>query len=229
VVDPPIRLLLIDDHDAFLGPLTFMLEREPDLTVVAQAGSLQEARLVLATPGVLVDVVLLDLWLPDGDGIELLREWQAAGQLLPVVVITADPDRRHQAQALAAGAAGVLSKTIDVGDLVAALRRVHAGEALYAPEAWGELMQDVALAEERARAEARLLASLTPRERQVLDALVEGLDNRAIGLRLSMSHETARTHVVKLLAKLHVDSRLQAALLAMRHGISPVPTSGRQA
>ncbi|MCC6756267.1 MAG: response regulator transcription factor, partial [Solirubrobacterales bacterium] len=100
----PIRILLIDDHAVFRQPLTFMLEREPDLTVVAQAGSLQEAREILAAQADSIDLALVDLRLPDGLGIELVRELREVNPEAHSVVLTADTDRVLHARALEAGA-----------------------------------------------------------------------------------------------------------------------------
>lgn len=215
----PIRLLLVDDHLAFRQPLAFMFERERDLTVVAQAGSLAEARAALADAGGMVDVALVDLQLPDGDGIEIVRAMRAASSWGHALVLTADPDKVRHAKAVEAGACGVIGKTAQLADIVTAVRRVHAGESVQSPQEIIELLRLACRERDRDQDAQHTLASLTPRERQVLEALAHGLDNKAIGDRLFISHETARTHVVKLLAKLRVDSRLQAAIFAIRHGI----------
>lgn len=218
---PPLRLLLVDDHAAFRQPLAFMLEREPDMTVVAQAGTLAEARQILADLQVQggVDVALVDLQLPDGNGVDVVRDMRALNPHGQALVVTADIDRTHHAQAMAAGASGVISKTAQVADIVAAVRRVHAGEAIQSAQEVIELLRLVGDRQDREQATQLTLGRLTPRERQVLEALVQGLDNKAIADRLFISPETARTHVVKLLAKLNVESRLQAAIYGIQHGI----------
>jgi two-component system nitrate/nitrite response regulator NarL len=214
----PIRLLLVDDHLAFRQPLAFMFERERDLTVVAEAGSLAEARAILRDGDGRIDVALIDLQLPDGDGLEIVREMRAAacGQVL---VLTADSDKLRSARAIEAGACGVIGKTAPPDDIIAAIRRAHAGEPVQSSQEIIELLRLASRERERGQDAQVTLANLTPRERQVLEALAEGLDNKAIGERLFISHETARTHVVKLLAKLNVESRLQAAIFAIRSGI----------
>ena len=214
-----IRLLLVDDHLAFRQPLAFMFARERDLTVVAQAGSLVEAGEALAAVGECVDVALIDLQLPDGDGVEVVREMQVSGLGAHILVLTADLNTHHHARAIEAGASGILRKSAQLGDIVAAVRRVHAGETVQSPQEIIELLRLAYQERDRDQTAQETLASLTPRERQVLEALAEGLDNKAIGERLFISHETARSHVVKLLAKLHVESRLQAAIFAIRNGI----------
>lgn len=217
-----IRLLLLDDHLAFRQPLAFMLDREPDLIVAAQAGSLAEARQALADGAGEIDVALIDLQLPDGSGVEVIREMCAASCAGHALVLTANPDKTRHARAIEAGACGVMGKTAHLAEIVTAIRRVHAGETVQSPQEVIELLRLACLERDRDQVARQTLASLTPRERQVLEALALGLDNKAIGERLFISPETARTHVVKLLAKLHVDSRLQAAIFAIRNGFGAV-------
>jgi DNA-binding NarL/FixJ family response regulator len=214
----PIRLLLLDDHHAFRQPLAFMLEREPDIAVAAQAGSLAEARAALQNGAASVDVALVDLQLPDGSGVDIVREIRAVAPHMHALVLTADPDKVRHARAVEAGASGVIGKTAHLAEIVDAIRRVHAGETVQSPQEVIELLRLACRERDRDQEARQTLASLTPRERQVLEALALGLDNRAIGERLFISPETARTHVVKLLAKLNVDSRLQAAIFAIRNG-----------
>jgi DNA-binding NarL/FixJ family response regulator len=218
----PIRLLLLDDHLAFRQPLAFMLDREPDLSVAAQAGSLAEARHVIGEGAASIDVALIDLQLPDGSGVEIIREMRAASFHGHTLVLTADPDRVRHARAIEAGASGILSKTAQLGEIVEAIRRVNAGETVQSPQEVIELLRLASRERDRDQEAGQTLASLTSRERQVLEALAQGLDNKAIGERLFISPETARTHVVKLLAKLNVESRLQAAIFAIRNGIGTV-------
>ena len=215
----PIRLLLLDDHLVFRQPLAFMLEREPDLTVVAEAGSLAEARRALADGAADIDVALIDLQLPDGNGVEIVRELRAVSSAGHALVLTADPDKGRHARAIEAGACGVIGKTAHLAEIVDAIRRVSIGEPVQSPQEVIELLRLACQERDRDHLARQTLASLTPRERQVLEALALGLDNKAIGERLFISPETARTHVVKLLAKLSVDSRLQAAIFAIRNGL----------
>ena len=215
----PIRLLLLDDHLAFRQPLAFMLEREPDMTVAAQAGSLAEARSALNHCAAGLDVALVDLQLPDGSGVEIVRDMRVAAPNAHILILTADLDRNHHAHAIEAGACGVIGKTAHLADIVEAIRRVHAGETVQSPQEVIELLRLACRERDRDQEARQTLANLTPRERQVLEALALGLDNKAIGERLFISSETARSHVVKLLAKLHVESRLQAAIFAIRNGI----------
>jgi DNA-binding NarL/FixJ family response regulator len=218
---PPIRILLNDDQAVFRQPLTFMLEREPDLTVVAQAGSLREAREIIGVMADTIDLALVDLRLPDGIGTDLIRELHELNPETHSVVLTADTDRLLHARALEAGASAVVSKTAQLAEIIDAIRRVHKGESIQSAREIIELLRLAGEERDRDQIRQETLARLTPRELQVLESLSEGLDNRAIADRLYISPETARTHVVRLLAKLNVESRLQAAIFAIENGIGP--------
>lgn len=219
--EAPARLLIVDDHAAFRQPFAFMLERERDLTVLAQAATLAEAREVVADIPSLIDVAIVDLLLPDGHGIDLIRELHAANSRSRSLALTADDDRLLHAHALEAGASGVMHKSAQLPDILDAIRRVHRHEVVQSAHEIIALIQFAGQEREREREVQTTLARLTPRELEVLEALSEGLDNRAIADRLFISPETARTHVVKLLAKLSVESRLQAAIFAIEHGMVP--------
>jgi DNA-binding NarL/FixJ family response regulator len=218
---PPIRLLLVDDHAAFRMPLALILEREPDLIVAAQAGSLTEARAVLPKIAGTIDVALVDLQLPDGNGIEVVRDLRAANPHGQTIVLTADTEKVHHANAIEAGAAGVVSKSAQPSEIVDAIRRVHAGETAQPAQEIIALLRLAGQERERTRDVRATLAQLTPREREVLSLLAEGLDNHEITERLFISPHTTRAHIVSLLGKLRVESRLQAAIFAIRHGTDP--------
>jgi DNA-binding NarL/FixJ family response regulator len=219
VTGSPIRLLLVDDHAAFRLPLAMILESEPDLIVEAQAGSLAEARAALPEIAGRVDVAVVDLQLPDGNGVEFVRELRAENPEGHTVVLTADTDKRRHAQAVEAGAAGVILKSVQPHEIVDAIRRASMGEPVQSAHEIIELLRLAGAERERTRVMQATLAQLTPREREVLAVLAEGLDNKAIAERLSISPDTARTHVVKVLGKLGVESRLQAAIIAIQQGI----------
>ncbi len=215
----PIHLLLVDDHAAFRLPLALILEREPDLRVAAQTGSIAETRVVLPEVSGQIDVALVDLQLPDGNGVELVRDLRVMNPNGQTIVLTADTDKRHHAQAAEAGAAGIIVKSAQPVEIVDAIRRVHAGGLALPAREMIELLRLAGEERQREQASQATLAQLTPREREVLAALAEGLDNKSIAERLFISPDTARTHVVKVLGKLGVESRLQAAIVAIQHGI----------
>ncbi len=213
----PIRLLLVDDHTAFRELLAHRLAQEPDFTVVAEAGSLAEIRPVLSQ--VAVDVALVDLTLADGSGVELIRDLRTLNAEARVLVVTASQDPQEHAWAFTAGAAGVLSKTCRVAEIVSAIRRLCAGDVLLSPREAVELFRLAGQQREAERTAHRLLAQLTPRERQLVQLLAEGLDDAAMAERLNISPKTVRNHMVHVLDKLGVHSRLQALVLAVHHGL----------
>jgi DNA-binding NarL/FixJ family response regulator len=213
-----IRIMILDDHDTFREPLAFMLEREPDLTVVARPRSLSEARGILADDGFGVDVALVDLNLPDGSGADLIKELRDSLPRATVLVLSATADQRHLATAIEAGAAGVMHKSAPMVDLVEAVRRLAAGDQLLSQEEVIEALRFLARVRESNR-EARLASDrLTPREREVLQALAEGSSDREIARRLHVGEGTVHSHVTNILSKLEVSSRLQALVFAVRHG-----------
>jgi DNA-binding NarL/FixJ family response regulator len=212
-----IRVLLLDDHTSFRELLALRLAREPDLAVVVEASSLAEGR--QAVSQVEADVALIDLDLPDGSGVEFIRDIRTVNPQAQAVLLTASGDRHLHAEAIAAGASGVLSKTVGSAEIIGAIRRLFAGEVLLSPHEAIELFR---LADQRREAERsthRIVEQLTPREQDLLLLLAEGLADAAIAERLSISPKTVRNQMVGLLAKLNVDSRLQAVVEAARHGI----------
>jgi DNA-binding NarL/FixJ family response regulator len=212
-----IRVLLLDDHTSFRELLALRLAQEPDLAVVVEVGSLAEGR--QAVGQVEVDVALVDLDLPDGSGVELIRDLRQMNPQAQAVLLTASGDRHLHADAVAAGASGVLSKTVGSAEIIGAIRRLVAGDALLSPREAIELFRLADQRREFERSAHRLVDHLTPREHDLLRLLAEGLPDAAIAERLAISPKTVRNQMVGLLAKLQVDSRLQALVVAARHGI----------
>ncbi len=210
-----IRVLLVDDHLSFREAMAIVFGLQPDITVVAQAGSLAEARDVLAD----VDVAVVDLGLPDGSGLDLIGELRAVNPQGAVLVLTASSDRTQFARAVEAGAAGVLHKSTPLHELVGAVRRLTAGEQLLSVSEVLELLRLAGQQRRQDRDAGLALRGLTPREREVLQLLTEGLNDKEIAQRLHVSPQTARTHMENILNKLGVNSRLQALVFALRHGV----------
>jgi DNA-binding NarL/FixJ family response regulator len=222
VVGEESRIMLVDDHTSFRQPLAFMLEREPDLRVVAQAGSLAEAREVLREAhedGPEVDVAIVDLELPDGFGTEFVAELLADSPNAQVMVLSAFSDKGTLALAVEAGAAGVLHKSSRIDDITDAVRRLRSGEQLLSQREVIEAVRYVSRTRSEARETQLMVAKLTPRERDVLQALAEGLSDKEIAERLFVGIGTVRSHTTSLLSKLEVRSRLQALVFAVRHGL----------
>lgn len=214
-----IRILLVDDHASTREPLAFMLEHEPDLTVIAQAGSLAEARQAVEEAGALIEIAVVDLGLPDGSGEELIPELRHTNPDAAALILTYFSDRERLARAVRAGASGVLHKSASVEEVVDAVRRLHAGEQLLSLE---EVLDALRLVdqERRKEREARLsFQKLTDRELEVLRALADGLSDKEIAERFYVSPATVRSHVTSILSKLEATSRLQALVLAVRCGI----------
>lgn len=213
-----MRLMLVEDHASSREPLAFMIEREPGMTVVAEAGSLAEARQSVSGLGGSLDFAVVDLELPDGNGADLIRELHAVNRRAQVLVLTAYSDLEHVSMAVEAGAAGVVHKSARIVEVIDAVRRLGAGEPLLSTAEIVELSK-VARDRRRREEEAKaMLSGLTPREREVLQALAEGLSDKQIAERLYVGPGTVRSHLVNIFAKLEVASRLEAVLFAVRHG-----------
>ena len=197
-----ISVLIVDDHPVVRQGLRALLEVQDDMTVAGEAGDGPTA--ISLAESSRPDIVLLDLKLPGMDGVAVLGPLRAAG--LRVLVLTSATEPSAAAAAVRAGAAGVVYKDIDPAALVRAIRSVHDGNMLLAPEAVGSLVRG-------SRAD-----TLTAREREVLAGIADGKSNREIARLLRVSEKTVKAHVSAVLAKLGVQDRTQAAVYAVRHG-----------
>ena len=213
------RILLVEDHASFRQALAFMFEREPEFAVVGQAGTLAEARRFLNGSRGETDVAVCDLALPDGDGFDLIEELAANGGKVITLVLSASLEPARFARAVEAGASGVLHKAAAIGDIVEAVKRLRAGEALLSPDEVIEMLRMVSRQRQEQLEAQKAIDRLTPREREVLQALAEGLDSKEIAEKLHITVETERTHMVNILNKLGVHSRLQALVFAARNGL----------
>jgi DNA-binding NarL/FixJ family response regulator len=213
------RVMIVDDHDSFRQPLAFMLEREPDLTVTAQASSLAEARelLKVGDGGGEVDVAVVDLDLPDGSGTEVLVELLDANPSAQALVLSAFSEPGRLAPAIEAGAAGVVHKSSPISDVVDVIRRLHLGEQLLSQREIIEAVRFIGRERRQHGETQHLIDKLTPREHEILQALAEGLGDKEIAERLYVSTGTVRTHITSILSKFGLRSRLQALVFALRH------------
>ncbi|MBF4566682.1 response regulator transcription factor [Plantibacter sp. VKM Ac-2876] len=214
-----ITVLIADDHAAVRAGLGALLDEPDDILVIAEAadGEAVVAQAVRHRP----DVVLLDVQMPRSSGIDAIPAILAAVAPPPsIIMLTTFALDRYVDEALAAGANAFLVKTVSAAGLVDAIRRVQAGEAVLAPEVTRRVLERLAAARPPvvpAPAPAHPgLATLTPREREVLEQLRAGLSNAGIATALGLSEATARTHVSRILVKLDARSRVQAALIAER-------------
>jgi PAS domain S-box-containing protein len=209
------RILLVDDHASFRQGVAAALEGEPDFSIAGQAGSLAEASGMLRE----TDVGIFDLGLPDGYGGDLIRALRTANPRAQALVLSSSQDRAEIARAVESGAAGVLHKSAGMDEIIDAVRRLKAGETLLPLEDVVELLRFAGARKEEEYEAQQSIARLTDREREVLEALAEGLDAQQIAGRLHISAKTERNHVASILAKLGVHSRLQALVFAARHGV----------
>ncbi len=204
---PQVRVFLLDDHEIVRRGVRELLEAEDDLVVVGEASTVAEA--LARVPAVRPDVAVLDVRLPDGDGIRVCRELRSADPALACLMLTSFADDDALLGAIMAGAAGYVLKQVRGGDLVGAVRTVAAGGSLLDPRATLQVL-------DRMRTQvsaADPLAGLTQQERRILDLIGEGLTNRQIGERMFLAEKTVKNYVSSLLSKLGLDRRTQAAVL----------------
>lgn len=214
-----IRVLLVDDHASLRGALALVFDAEPGMTVAAEAGSLAETRALLNAGSAGFDVALLDFDLPDGSGDGLISELHGRNPHAQVLLLSGVADEPQRALAVEAGATGVLHKSAPTEEVVEAVRRLAAGQQLLSPQETLAMLRLACKHQQQELAARRLLDKLSDRERDVLRALAEGLGDKEIAERLGIHARTARNHMARILAKLHVKSRLQALLFAARHGV----------
>jgi DNA-binding NarL/FixJ family response regulator len=208
----PIRVFLLDDHEVVRRGLTDLLDAEPDISVVGDAGSVEHA--LVRGPALRPDVAVLDVRLPDGDGISVCRELRSQMPELACLMLTSFDDEEALLDAIMAGASGYVLKQIKGSDLVAAVRTVASGQSMLDPTTTARLMRSLRADPTEAPALAPELAGLSPRERDILALIGDGLTNREIGKKLYLSEKTVKNHISRLLAKLGVQRRVQAAVLA---------------
>jgi two-component system, NarL family, response regulator DevR len=207
----PIRVFLLDDHEIVRRGLRTLLEAEPDIEVVGEAGLVSDA--IPAILELRPDVAILDGRLPDGSGIEVCREVRAADPSIKGLILTSYDDDEAMFTAILAGAAGYVLKQIDGTSLLSGIRAVVQGHSLIDPSVAVRVIDRMRNGQAAGPAE---LASLTPQEKKILSLIAEGLTNRQIGERMFLAEKTVKNHVTNVLAKLGVERRTQAAILASR-------------
>jgi two-component system response regulator DevR len=209
-VSTPTRVFLVDDHEVVRRGLVGLVNAERDIEVVGEAGSSASARARIAATR--PDVVVLDVHLPDGSGIDLCREILSDNPGLRCLILTGFDDDEAVSAAVAAGAAGYVLKGVSGAEFLEALRRVAAGRTLLNPN----LAKRVAQRMREDAARDPRLGSLSPREQRVLTLITEGLTNRQIGSELSLTEKTVKNYVSGVLTKLGLPTRTQAAILSLK-------------
>jgi DNA-binding NarL/FixJ family response regulator len=205
-----IRVFLLDDHEIVRRGVADLLSAEPDITVVGEAGTAASA--LARIPALRPDVAVLDVRLPDGDGVSVCREVRSKMPGVACLMLTSFGDDEALFDAIMAGAAGYVLKQIRGTDLVGAVRTVAAGESMLDPEAASRVMRH--MREQAARPGP--LAGLTAQEQRILELIGEGLTNRQIGERMFLAEKTVKNYVSGLFAKLGMERRTQAAAYAAR-------------
>jgi DNA-binding NarL/FixJ family response regulator len=212
-VRPPLRLLVVDDHEVVREGLVALLSRRDEFQVVAEAGTVAES--LAAARRFQPDLVIMDVRLPDGSGIEACREIRAEFPSMRIVMLTSYPDEEAVLSAILAGASGYLLKQIRGRDLVTALEAVGRGDSLLDPavtERVLERVRRIANGDERDE-----LSDLTAQERKILRLVADGKTNKEIAAEVFLSDKTVKNYVSSILSKLNLQRRAQAAAFVAKH------------
>jgi two-component system response regulator DevR len=210
-----LNILLADDHEVVRLGVRALIERQPQMKVVAEASTVQEA--ITLTEALAPDVVVLDIRMPGGDGLHACHEIKERRPSTKIIVLTSFPDDEILIDAIACGADGYVLKQIGSDDLIQALERVGRGESLLDPALTERVFAKVREARRRERAHA--FAELTGQEMQILALIAQGKTNREIGTEVLLSSKTVRNYVSVILGKLNLSSRAEAAAYAARHRV----------
>jgi two-component system, NarL family, response regulator DevR len=208
--DTPIKVFLLDDHEIVRRGVKELLEGEPDISVIGEAGTAASA--LARIPALKPNVAVLDVRLPDGDGVSVCRDIRSHMPEVACLMLTSFGDDEALFDAIMAGAAGYVLKQIRGTDLVGAVRTIAAGQSLLDPAAAARVM--ARMRDESLRSDP--LAALTRQERKILELIGEGLTNRQIGERMFLAEKTVKNYVSALFAKLGMERRTQAAAYAAR-------------
>jgi DNA-binding NarL/FixJ family response regulator len=208
----PVRVFLLDDHEVVRRGVRDLLDDEPDITVVGEAGNAAQA--LVRVPALRPQVAVLDVRLPDGDGVSVCRALRSRMPELACLMLTSFDDEDALLDSIMAGASGYVLKQIQGSDLISAVRTVAQGKSLLDPSATARLMARLRAGAPEPQPAPDPLPGLTGREREILALVGEGLTNRQIGARLYLAEKTVKNHISRLLAKLGVERRIQAAVIA---------------
>jgi len=214
-----VKLLLVDDHPVFREGIGVLLEMEDDMQVVGEASRGEEALRLAAE--LQPDVVLLDIAMPDMDGIEICRRLKRSRPQIAVLMLSALDNEEEVTAALTAGASGYVVKTIDHQRLVEGIRAIARGEMLLSPTVAAKVVQQLARARQEKEREVDVLQALTPREGEVFHLVARGCTNAEIAERLVLSEKTVKTHLRNISNKLNLSGKGEMRVLAAQLGLVP--------
>lgn len=215
VSDEPIRVLIVDDHALFRRGLVMVLEQEKDIDLVGEAGDGAEA--VNIAQETMPDVVLMDVRMPRRGGIEATSQIKALAPHIKILMLTISDEEADLYDAIKAGASGYLLKEISIEEVANAIRQVHAGQSMISPSMASKLLTEFAtMVKKTDEKPAAAQPRLTEREMEVLRLVAKGRNNRDIAKELFISENTVKNHIRNILEKLHLHSRMQAVVYAVR-------------
>ncbi len=220
--EEPIRVLVVDDHTLFRRGLVGLLESQPDLRIVGEAATGREAE--ERARELMPDVILMDVLMPDGDGLETTRRIKELLPYVRIVILSASDEDRDLFEAIKSGAQGYLLKKIEPEALFNTLRGVMRGEAPMSHSMATKLLGEFSRLARGAPAARGL--DLSAREREVLELIARGKSNKEIAAALSIAENTVKNHLKNILEKLHLENRVQAAVFALRRGLASKPVHG---
>ncbi|HDR4912927.1 response regulator transcription factor [Bacillus cereus] len=212
-----IKVLLVDDHTVVLKGLAFFLSTQEDLELVGEANNGKEALVKVGetTP----DVILMDLYMPEMDGVEATAYIKKEYPNVKVIVLTSFSDQAHVLPALRAGASGYILKDVEPDQLVEAIRSAYKGNIQLHPDIANALLSQTLPVEEKEEEPSIQVDVLTARENEVLQLLAKGMSNKEIASVLVITEKTVKAHVSSILSKLNLSDRTQAALYAVKNGV----------
>lgn len=215
-VSEQIRVMIVDDHAVVREGIRTYLDLEEQFDIVGEAANGREA--AEKVPALRPDVVLMDLLMPEMDGIAATKAIKERNPNVKVIVLTSFTDDEHIMPAIEAGATGYLLKDVSAEDLARAIEGAYQGQVQLHPEVTRKLMEQV---RQPRKPQSQPGEDLTPRELEVLRLIASGMSNKEIGRQLVMTERTVKGHVSNILGKLNLQDRTQAALYAVRHGLAP--------
>jgi two-component system NarL family response regulator len=213
--DEPIRVLIVDDHALFRRGIAMVLEQEKDFELVGEAGDGAEA--VQIAQDTLPDVVLMDVRMPKRSGIEATSAIKEVSPTTKILILTVSDEEADLYDAIKAGASGYLLKEVAIEEVVSAIRSVHGGQSMISPSMAAKLLSEFAtMVKKTDEKPATAQPKLTEREMEVLRLVAKGRNNRDIAKELFISENTVKNHIRNILEKLHLHSRMQAVVYAVR-------------